>query len=448
MAETAPAPAQARRRGAGTRSRPTTSPRRLGVDPAAGLAAAKAAELLQKNGPNALPAEKAAPGWRRFLDQYRAYMQIILLVAAVVSLAIGQWSTGAVLIFLTVFNAVVGLRQEGKAESAMNALKSMMKQTARVRRDGAEAEIPAEEVVVGDVVLLAAGDDVPADGRIIAGKLAARSTSPRSPARACRPPRTTDALADADLGPGDQTNMAFMNTPVTHGSGMMIVTATGADAEVGKIAGMLAATAKEQTPLTRQLNTLTLWIGAAALGDDGRHVRARPLAGPVGRQPVHHRGRAGDRGDPDGAADRAPGDPVRRRQGARRRRRRSSRTSPSVETLGLDVGDQLRQDRHADDEPDDRGRGGRPRRPVHDLRHRLRPRGQGPARRRHLDLDRRRHPALRGRQRRQARGRQGRRRPDRGRAAGARPQGGARHRRHAGAPARGWPRCRSTRPTS
>ena len=238
---------------------------KLGVDPASGLSAAKAAELLQKNGPNALPGEKGEPGWRRFLDQYRAYMQIILLIAAVISLVIGQWSTGLVLIALTVFNAVIGLRQEGKAESAMNALKSMMKQTARVRRDGAEAEIPAEQVVVGDVVLLEAGDDVAADGRIIEAHSLdideSALTGESVPAS-----KTTDALADADLGPGDQTNMAFMNTPVTHGSGMMIVTARGADAEVGKIAGMLAATAKEQTPLTRQLNTMTLWIGAAALG--------------------------------------------------------------------------------------------------------------------------------------------------------------------------------------
>ena len=238
---------------------------KFGVDPASGLSVAKAAELLQKDGPNALPEEKGEPGWRRFLDQYRAYMQIILLIAAVVSLAIGQWSTGLVLIALTVFNAVVGLRQEGKAESAMNALKSLMKQTARVRRDGAESEIPAEEVVLGDVVLLAAGDNVAADGRIIAASSLdideSALTGESVPAS-----KTTDALADADLGPGDRTNMAFMNTPVTHGSGMMIVTGRGADAEVGKIAGMLAATTKEQTPLTRQLNTMTLWIGAAALG--------------------------------------------------------------------------------------------------------------------------------------------------------------------------------------
>src|SRR5512140_2829970 len=100
---------------------------RLGVDPTSGLTAATAAERLQQNGPNALPAEKTVPGWRRFVDQYRSYMQIILLIAAVVSFAIGQWSTGAVLVSLTVLNAVVGLCQEGKAESAMNALKSLTK---------------------------------------------------------------------------------------------------------------------------------------------------------------------------------------------------------------------------------------------------------------------------------------------------------------------------------
>ena len=94
-------------------------------------------------------------------------MQIILSVAAIVSLAIKEWSTAVVLIALTVLNAVVGLRQQGKAESAMNALKSMMKATARVRRDGVETVIPAEQLVVGDVVLLAAGDQVPADGRIV-----------------------------------------------------------------------------------------------------------------------------------------------------------------------------------------------------------------------------------------------------------------------------------------
>jgi P-type Ca2+ transporter type 2C len=136
----------------------------LGVDPTVGLSAARAEELLRANGRNALPEEKPVPGWQRFLGQYRPYMQIILSVATVVSLLFQEWSTAAVLFALTLGNAVVGLRQEGKAESAMNALKSMVKATARLRRDGVDAEVAAEELVAGDVVLLAAGDQVPADG--------------------------------------------------------------------------------------------------------------------------------------------------------------------------------------------------------------------------------------------------------------------------------------------
>jgi Ca2+-transporting ATPase len=236
---------------------------KLSVDPAVGLPAARAAELLRTNGPNALPEEKPTPGWRRFIDQYRAYMQIILSVAAVVSLAIKEWSTAVVLIGLTVLNAVVGLRQEGKAESAMNALKSMMKATARVRRDSIEAEIPAEQLVVGDVVLLAAGDQVPADGRIVGASSLqideSALTGESTPAT-----KETTTLPAGELGPGDQTNMAFMNTPVTHGSGIVVVTATGAKTELGKISGLLTATAKEQSPLTKELNTLSLWIAAAA----------------------------------------------------------------------------------------------------------------------------------------------------------------------------------------
>src|SRR5215472_2239593 len=235
----------------------------LGVDPAVGLSAAKAAELLQANGPNALPEEKPKPGWRRFLDQYRSYMQIILIVAALVSLLIKEWSTGVLLLALTVLNSVIGLRQEGKAESAMNALKSMMKATARVRRDGSEAQIPAEQVVVGDVVLIAAGDEVPADGRIVAASALQIDESALT-GESVPAAKDAETLSGGELNPGDQTDMAFMNTPVTHGSGIMIVTATGAGTELGKISGMLAATATEESPLTKELNRLTLWIAAAA----------------------------------------------------------------------------------------------------------------------------------------------------------------------------------------
>jgi P-type Ca2+ transporter type 2C len=235
----------------------------LGVDPEVGLTAARAAELLASNGPNALPEERPKPGWRRFLDQYRTYMQLILVVAAVVSLVIKEWSTGSLLVALTLLNAVIGMRQEGKAESAMNALKSMMKATARVRRDGTEAQIPAEELVVGDVVLIAAGDQVPADGRIVEARALQIDESALT-GESVPAAKGAETLPDGELGPGDQSNMAFMNTPVTHGSGIMIVTGTGASTELGKISGMLAATAVEQSPLTREMNRLTLWIAGAA----------------------------------------------------------------------------------------------------------------------------------------------------------------------------------------
>ena len=235
----------------------------LGVDPAVGLSARRAAEALAAGGPNALPEEPTKPGWQRFLEQYRSYMQIILVGAALVSLLIKEWSTMTLLLVLTVFNAVVGLRQEGKAESAMNALKSMMKLTARVRRDGVEAEIPAEEVVVGDVVLLAAGDQVPADGRIVEASALqideSALTGESSPAS-----KEATTLPAGPRSPGDQLNMAFMNTPVTHGSGLLVVTGTGAASELGKISSMLSTTAREQSPLTRELDRLTLWIAAAA----------------------------------------------------------------------------------------------------------------------------------------------------------------------------------------
>jgi Ca2+-transporting ATPase len=237
--------------------------RYFGVDPSVGLSSKQAADLLDRLGPNELPAEKAPPGWRRFADQYRSYMQLILVSAAIVSLAIKEWSTGVLLILITVLNAVVSLRQQGKAESAMNALKAMVKATARVRRDGSESEISADEVVVGDVVLLAAGDDVPADGRIIEASSLQIDESALT-GESVPASKSVQTPEGTELEPGDQLDMAFMHTPVTHGSALMIVTATGSDTQVGRIAGMLATTAREETPLTKQLDTLTLWIAAAA----------------------------------------------------------------------------------------------------------------------------------------------------------------------------------------
>ena len=238
---------------------------RLGVDPAAGLSAARAAELLARDGPNALPVEPPPSAVRRFLAEFTSYMQIILVGASIVSLVIQEWSTAIVLIVITLFNALVGLRQAGKAESAMNALQSMMKATARVRRDGTEAEIPAEQVVAGDVVLIAAGDEVPADGRIVTSSALQIDESALT-GESVPAAKDAETLSGGEVGPGEQSDMAFMHTPVTHGSGVVVVTGTGSGTQVGKIAGMLSATGKEETPLTRQMNTLTLWIvGAAGL---------------------------------------------------------------------------------------------------------------------------------------------------------------------------------------
>jgi Ca2+-transporting ATPase len=138
---------------------------RLGVVPESGLSQGEAARRLAADGPNALPVEQPPSQLRRFLAQFTSYMQLILVGAAVVSLLIKQWTTAVVLGVISLFNALTGLRQAGKAESAMNALQSMMKATARVRRDGIESVISAEQLVVGDVILIAAGDEVPADGR-------------------------------------------------------------------------------------------------------------------------------------------------------------------------------------------------------------------------------------------------------------------------------------------
>jgi Ca2+-transporting ATPase len=238
-------------------------PSKLGVVLESGLSDDEAAKRLNRDGPNALPVEKPPSTIHRFLAEYSSYMQLILVGAAIVSLFIKEWSTAIVLTVITLFNALVGLRQAGKAESAMNALQSMMKATARVRRDGAEAEIPAEQLVAGDVVLIAAGDEVPADGRIVSASALQIDESALT-GESVPAAKDAEILSASEIGPGEQSNMAFMHTPVTHGSGVVIVTGTGSDTEVGKIAHMLSATVKEETPLTKQMNTLTLWIVSAA----------------------------------------------------------------------------------------------------------------------------------------------------------------------------------------
>ncbi len=227
-----------------------------GVDPGSGLGSTDVTARRATFGPNRFAEQKAEPRWRAFLRQYADAMQIVLLAAGILSIyPVGQLSTGIMLILLTVLNAYLGLSQEGKAAAAVAALQKMMVVKARVRRDGELAEIPAEELVPGDVVAFEAGDVVTADGRIIAAATLeideAALTGESLPVS-----KGVDPVA-ADAALGDRLDMAFMNTNVTRGSGQFVVTATGMNTEVGHISGMLQVAGDEETPLTRQINALT-----------------------------------------------------------------------------------------------------------------------------------------------------------------------------------------------
>ncbi len=195
-------------------------------------------------------------------------MQIVLLAAGVLSLfPIRQLGTGILLILLTLGNAVLGLHQEGKAEKAVSALQEMMIVTARVRRDGEQAEIPAEQLVPGDVVLITAGDVVPADGRLLE---AANLEVAESELTGESLPVSKDTVAVGAAGAplGDRTDMVYLNTSVTRGAGEFVVTATGMATEIGHISEMLDAQRAVKTLLTRQLDRLSiqlLWVAGVAL---------------------------------------------------------------------------------------------------------------------------------------------------------------------------------------
>jgi Ca2+-transporting ATPase len=242
--------------------------RRLGVDPAVGLSTAEVVERRRTHGPNKLAEEAKEPAWHAFLRQYRDLMQLVLVGAAVVSIvALQDISTGVVVLGLTVVNAVMGLHQEGKAAESVAALREMLIITANVRRDGDVVEVPAEELVPGDIVSCEAGDKVPADGRILLAATLeieeAGLTGESTPVA-----KSVDPVAGTDVPLGDRVDMAYMNSQVTRGRGEIVVTATGMSTEVGHISGMLSGVEQERTPLTKQLDQITVLItlmAAAAL---------------------------------------------------------------------------------------------------------------------------------------------------------------------------------------
>jgi Ca2+-transporting ATPase len=236
----------------------------LQVDPAKGLSAAEAKQRAQKYGRNELAGKKKEPGWQAFLRQYNDFMQILLLGAAIVNqVAVHEWNTTLVLVGLTVFNAILGMNQESKAEASMAALEKMMKSIARVRRDGQAIEIDAAELVPGDIVLMEAGNRVPADGRLfVAATVEIEEAALTGESVASS--KDTDTISNPDAPLGDRHCMAYMNTAVTRGRGEMIVTTTGMGTEMGKIADLLNKTEADKTPLQKQLDRLTIIIASVA----------------------------------------------------------------------------------------------------------------------------------------------------------------------------------------
>jgi P-type Ca2+ transporter type 2C len=222
----------------------------------AGLTSAEAAARIERFGPNKLAAAKAEPRWQAFIRQYHDPMQLVLLAAGAVSFPLRQLGTGLLLIALTLANAVLGLQQEGKAETAVSALAEKMIISARVRRDGRLREIPAERLVPGDIVSIEAGDIVPADGRLVQAAMLeiaeAELTGESVPVA-----KGTGSVSDAGVPLGDRTDMVYMNTSVTRGTGEFVVTATGMATEIGGISGLLQAQPTVKTPLTRQLDQLS-----------------------------------------------------------------------------------------------------------------------------------------------------------------------------------------------
>lgn len=229
----------------------------LDVVPEQGLTSAEAAERLRRYGPNRFAEAKAEPRWHAFLRQYRDPMQIVLLAAGVISIyPVKQPGTGIMILLLTLLNAVLGLNQEGKAAAAVAALAKMMIIKARVRRDGKLTQLPAEELVPGDVVNIEAGDVVPADGRVLAAATLEVAESALT-GESVPVGKGVESVAAPDAALGDRTDMVYMNTNVTRGTGEFVVTATGMGTEVGHISGMLQQTQEAKSPLTLQLEKLT-----------------------------------------------------------------------------------------------------------------------------------------------------------------------------------------------
>lgn len=228
-----------------------------------GLSSQEAASRLEKYGANTLQEGKKKSLLEKFVDQFKDFMILVLLVAAVVSMFAHQGEpdpTDAIIILAVVLlNAVLGVFQESKAEEAIEALKKMASPVASVLRDGHVEHIKGEDIVVGDVVILEAGDVVPADMRLFEVNTVKIEESALTGESV---PVDKDLVIPTgdEVGIGDRTNMAFSSTNVTYGRAVGVVTSTGMNTEVGKIANMLANTEEGKTPLQENQDALGKWL--------------------------------------------------------------------------------------------------------------------------------------------------------------------------------------------
>ena len=219
-----------------------------------GLSANVAADRLAQYGPNRLAEKVPRPVWLKFLDQFKSLLVLILLGAAVLAGVIGEVKDSIVIVVVVLLNASLGFFQEHRAEAALAALKNMLAPTARVRRDGAVHLIEAGNLVPGDILLLEAGDRIPADARVLSAhsaEVAEAALTGESQAVAKLPEAVDEKSALAE-----RHNMVFMNTVVTRGRIEAIVTTTGMQTEMGRLADLLAETADGATPLQVQLDAL------------------------------------------------------------------------------------------------------------------------------------------------------------------------------------------------
>ena len=234
-----------------------------------GLSDEQVSKRKSKYGLNELEEGKKTPIWVKFLEQFKDFMIIVLIIAAIVSGVVGyvqgEGITDSIIIMIVVIvNAIIGVAQENKAEKSLEALKKLSSYSAKVVRDGKIAVVPSKELVPGDLVVLETGDYVPADIRIIeAVNLKSQESSLTGESVPVEKCATT--ITDTDVGIGDRTNMLFSSSLITYGRGKGIVVETGMNTEVGKIAGMLNSTEKSETPLQQRLNRLGKTLGIASL---------------------------------------------------------------------------------------------------------------------------------------------------------------------------------------